>query len=193
MLVSQRAKAVACLTIFFVCTYQKFIKDWYYQEYYNEAMEALEELSMLLPALEVYASDSHVADVIKNAKNKMAQAEANIPQAKVKFESAALKDQVTQAYSRLNDFIKSWYHKEYYNTAVETIDELNLLLPALETFASDTHVAETIKAAREKIAQAEANIPQAKVKFEAEPLRDKVGTTHTKLDVRLPSQNHTTN
>jgi hypothetical protein len=69
---------------------------------------------------------------------------------------------------------------------VETIDELNLLLPALEVYASDTHVAETIQAARAKITQAEANMPQAKVKFEAEPLRDKVGTTHNKLDVRKP-------
>jgi len=81
---------------------QKFIKDWYYQEYYNDAMEALEELNSLLPALEAYAADSHVADVIKYTKTKMAQAEANIPQAKVKFEAEPLKDQVNKTQQLLD-------------------------------------------------------------------------------------------
>jgi hypothetical protein len=65
-------------------------------------MEALEELSVLLPALEVYASDTHVSEVIANAKKQIALAEANIPQAKVKFESAPLKDQVSRSYAKLN-------------------------------------------------------------------------------------------
>jgi hypothetical protein len=188
-------------------------------------MEALEELKALLPALEVYASDSHVSDVIKNAKNKMAQAEANIPQAKMKFESAALKDQVNATQGRLDvrgspsltrtsgqsfvacfhnsltqcmasnnnnnqpqKFIKDWYYKEYYNDAMEALEELNALLPALEAYAADSHVADVIKNARNKIAQAEANIPQAKVKFEAEPLKDQVSKTHGRLDVRSSSQ-----
>jgi predicted extracellular nuclease len=81
---------------------QKFIKDWYYQEYYNEAMEAIEELNALLPALEEYAADSYVADTITNAKKKIAQAEANIPQAKVKFEAEPLKDQVSKTQQRLD-------------------------------------------------------------------------------------------
>lgn len=76
--------------------------------------------------------------------------------------------------------------KEYYDEAVEAIDELNLLIPALETFSSDSHVADTIKAAKEKIAAAESQLPQARMKFEAEPLRDKVSTIHNKLDVSWP-------
>jgi hypothetical protein len=81
---------------------QKFIKDWYYQEYYNEAMEAIEELNALLPALEVYSSDQHVSETIAYAKKKIAQAEANVPQAKVKFESAALRDKVSSTQQRLD-------------------------------------------------------------------------------------------
>jgi hypothetical protein len=88
-------------------TYQKFIKDWYYQEYYNTAVEAIDELNSLLPALEAYASDTHVAEVIKNARNKIAQAEANIPQAKVKFEAEPLKDQVNKTQGRLD--VRSTY------------------------------------------------------------------------------------
>jgi hypothetical protein len=45
-------------------------------------------------------------------------------------------------------------------------------------------VSDVIKNARNKIAQAEANIPQAKVKFEAEPLKDQVNKTQGRLDVR---------
>ena len=70
-------------------------------------MEALEELNSLLPALEAYAADSHVADVIKYTKTKMAQAEANIPQAKVKFEAEPLKDQVNTTQGRLD--VRSTY------------------------------------------------------------------------------------
>jgi hypothetical protein len=81
-------------------------------------------------------------------------------------------------------FIKDWYYKEYYNEAMEAIEELNALLPALETYASDQHVAETIAYAKKKIALAEANVPQAKVKFEAEPLKDQVNKSQQKLDVR---------
>ncbi len=65
-------------------------------------MEALEELSVLLPALEVYASDSYVSDMIKTARGKIQQAEANIPQAKIKFESAPLREKVSQTHSRLD-------------------------------------------------------------------------------------------
>jgi hypothetical protein len=65
-------------------------------------MEALEELNALLPALEAYAADSHVADVIKYTKTKIAQAEANIPQAKVKFEAEPLKDQVNKTQQLLD-------------------------------------------------------------------------------------------
>ncbi len=81
---------------------QDFIKSWHYQEYYDKAMEALEELSALLPALEVYSSDSYVSDMIKTARSKIQQAEANIPLAKTKFESAPLRESVSKAGSRLD-------------------------------------------------------------------------------------------
>jgi hypothetical protein len=45
-------------------------------------------------------------------------------------------------------------------------------------------VADVIKYTKTKMAQAEANIPQAKVKFEAEPLKDQVNKTQQLLDVR---------
>ncbi len=65
-------------------------------------MEALDELTTLLPALEVYASDSYVADTIKTAKDKIQQAEANIPQAKIKLESVPLREAVSKQSSRLD-------------------------------------------------------------------------------------------
>jgi tRNA U54 and U55 pseudouridine synthase Pus10 len=67
---------------------------------------------------------------------------------------------------------------------MEAIEELNALLPALEQYASDSYIAGVIKTAREKIAKAEANVPQAKVKFEAEPLKEQVNRVQGKLDVR---------
>ncbi len=83
----------------------------------------------------------------------------------------------------LQNFIKSWHYEEYYNTAIEAIEELSLLLPALEVYASDSYVADTIKNAKEKIQKAEFNIPQAKAKFAAEPLRAQVDQIQAKLDV----------
>lgn len=83
------------------------------------------------------------------------------------------------------NFIKTWHHEEYYNTAVDAIAELEaLLLPALETYAADDYVARTIKTAKDKIAAAQANFPQARARFEAEPLRAKVVQVANKLDVR---------
>jgi hypothetical protein len=86
------------------------------------------------------------------------------------------------------NFIKTWQHKEYYDTAIEAIEELSSLLPALECYASNQHVAEVIAHAKKKIAQAEANIPLAQVKFEAEPLKDQVSKTQQQLYVRCTSR-----
>ncbi len=66
---------------------------------------------------------------------------------------------------------------------MEATEELYLLLPALEQFASDSYVASTIRVAKQKLQTAESLFPQAKAKFEAEPLREKVGQVHNKLDV----------
>ncbi len=66
---------------------------------------------------------------------------------------------------------------------MEALDELKSLLPALEAYASDSYVSDVIKAAKRKIVQAEENIPKAKVKFEAEPIKEQVIKVHQKLDV----------
>jgi hypothetical protein len=84
------------------------------------------------------------------------------------------------------NFIKSWHHEEYYNTAIEGMNELEALLPALEVYASDSGVATTLRSAKDRIQAAKAVIPQAKLKFEAEPLKQQVTQVHGKLDVRTP-------
>ncbi len=66
---------------------------------------------------------------------------------------------------------------------MEALDELQALLPVLEEYASDSNVASTIKSAKEKIKSAEANIPQAKAKFAAEPLRAELERAASALDV----------
>lgn len=175
-------------------------------------METIDSLTLLLPVLDQYASDSYVSQVIKTTKNKIAQAEANMSQAKVRFTAEPLKSQVQKTYSKLDvrmkdvlfrqetidsksvsyfgdcggiqRFIKSWHVEEYYNEAIEALDELRLLLPALEIYSSDLYVAETISKAKEQIATAEATIGKAKARFESQPLKQKAIALHTKLDVR---------
>jgi hypothetical protein len=67
---------------------------------------------------------------------------------------------------------------------MEAIGELEALLPALEVYASDSGVATTIKVAKDRIQAAKSVVPQAKLKFEAEPLKQQVGQVAAKLDVR---------
>jgi hypothetical protein len=54
------------------------------QNYYNTAVEGLEELNALLPALEAYTADSSVVDLIKSAREQATKAEALVPAAKRK-------------------------------------------------------------------------------------------------------------
>jgi hypothetical protein len=54
------------------------------QNYYNTAVEGLEELNALLPALEAYTADSSVADLIKSAREQASKADALVPAAKRK-------------------------------------------------------------------------------------------------------------
>jgi hypothetical protein len=67
---------------------------------------------------------------------------------------------------------------------MEALEELEVLLPALEEFAADSGVASTIGAAKDRVQKAQANIPQAKLKFAAEPLRAALDKTASQLDVR---------
>ncbi len=83
----------------------------------------------------------------------------------------------------LQDFINRWYFREYYDQALEALEELQVLLPALEPYSSDSNVADTIKAAKQKILQAEQQIPNAKIRFESQPLLEKTRATHQRLDV----------
>ncbi len=68
---------------------------------------------------------------------------------------------------------------------MEGVEELAVLLPALEVYSSDSGIATTLKVARDKILAVETLVPQAKMKFEAEPLREKVSQVSGKLDVRV--------
>jgi hypothetical protein len=67
---------------------------------------------------------------------------------------------------------------------MEAMEELETLLPALEEFASDSGVATTLRAAKDRIQKAEANIPQARLKYAAEPLRAGLDKAASQLDVR---------
>ncbi len=148
-----------------------------------------------------------MARTISIAKEKIQKAEANIPLAKARFEGQPLKDLVTKSTDKLSvsssplhyyptelliantftiqNFIKSWFVEEYYNDAMEGVEELAVLLPALEVYSSDSGIATTLKVARDKILAVETLVPQAKMKFEAEPLREKVSQVSSKLDVRV--------
>jgi hypothetical protein len=173
----------------------------------------VDEVNALLPTLEAYASDNYVASTIKSAKDKLQKAEANFPLAKARFEAKPLQEMVakssdklpvcrlpllplrmyavalTQAFVLFNEqnFIKTWQHQEYYNTAMEGLSELEALLPALEAYASDSSVATTIKVAKDRIQAVNSVVPQAKLKYEAEPLKNQVGQVSAKLDVRYIS------
>lgn len=164
---------------------QNFIKTWHHEEYYNTAIEALDEVSSLLPSLEAFASDSYVASTIQSAKERVQKAEANLPLAKARFEAKPLQEMVSKSADKLSDFIKTWQHEEYYNKAMEGLNELEALLPVLENYASDSGVATTLKVAKDRIAAVQSLVPQAKRKYEAEPLRQKLGQTSAKLDVRI--------
>jgi hypothetical protein len=75
--------------------------------------------------------------------------------------------------------------QSYYNAAVEAMEELKALVPALEMYESDSDAAYVLKNAREKMTKAEELIVKAGVQFAAEPLKNKVVDTYRKLDVRL--------
>jgi hypothetical protein len=60
------------------------VSRWHVKEYYDTALEALDELQMLLPELEKYASDSNAASALTNARDMIKKTEAVLPQAKGK-------------------------------------------------------------------------------------------------------------
>lgn len=66
---------------------QPFVNRWHVKEYYDTALEALEELKVLLPELEQYASDSYVATALTNARDMIRRTEAVLPEAKSKHPS----------------------------------------------------------------------------------------------------------
>lgn len=55
------------------------------KEYYDTALEAQEELQVLIPQVELYAADSNVESSLKNAKEMLQKAEAQLPAAKRTF------------------------------------------------------------------------------------------------------------
>lgn len=62
---------------------------------------------------------------------------------------------------------------------------MHTLIPALEEFASDLQAASALKAAKERIQKAEANIEKAKLKFACEPLCEALDSASRRLDVRF--------
>jgi hypothetical protein len=155
---------------------------------------------VLVPALEVYASDSHVSSVIANTKEKIAKSQLNIPLAKAKYEAEPLRKQVQQHFDKLNvrtalathtrtrvalvtdlcvcvqRFTSQWWVEAGYNDAIESLEELSVLVPRLEAF-SDGQAEATVRLAKEKILAAEVAMKSAKLKFQAEPLRKKAEVT----------------
>lgn len=180
-----------------------FIKTWQHEEYYNKAVDGLTELEALLPALEAYSTDSGVATVIKVAKERIASAQTLIPQARRKYEAEPLREKLVLASGKLDvrytdslivvllsshdclqqNFIKSWHYEEYFNIAVEALEEIETLCAPLEPYSGDTVVGETLRATKEKKAKAQANIPLAKNKFEAAPLCEQVRQHFETLNV----------
>jgi NADP-dependent 3-hydroxy acid dehydrogenase YdfG len=106
----------------------------------------------------------------------------------VRFESQPLKDKVSSTHQKLNDFISRPHVQSYYNDAVEAMEELKALVPALEVYAADSDAASVLKNAKEKMAKADELIVKAGLSFAAEPLKNKVTEAYRKLDVHPSTQ-----
>lgn len=74
-------------------------------------------------------------------------------------------------------FAQQWWIEDYYNAAVESLQELSTLVPRLAAF-SDSQAEATVRLAKEKIQAAEIAMKSASLKFQAEPLRKKAEVQH---------------
>lgn len=84
------------------CCLQTFTHTWHHKPYFDDAVEATEEIKSLLPVLEQYSSDSYAADMIRNATKSIAEAEAVMPKARARFEGEPLRDKVVATHNRLD-------------------------------------------------------------------------------------------
>jgi hypothetical protein len=81
---------------------QTFARTWHHKPYYDEAVEAIEEINTLLPMLEQYSSDTYAESMIKNARESIAKAQAEFGKARARFEGEPLRDKVVQAHGKLD-------------------------------------------------------------------------------------------
>lgn len=81
-------------------------------------------------------------------------------------------------------FIYRYYVKEHYDTALEALEELRILMPVLESYAGESETDDTIQRTKSKIGQAEALLPKAKAHFEAKPIIDQMYPLVTAIQVR---------
>jgi hypothetical protein len=142
---------------------QDFINRWHDENAYNVATEALERLQGLLPALEQFGDvNGFVTNTLKNAKENVEKANKNIPLAKARIESRPLVELVRKSREKLTDFISRPHVESYFNTAMEGLEELAALVPALEAYVADSSVDDLIKSTKGQIAKAEALVSAAK-------------------------------
>lgn len=104
-----------------------------------------------------------------------------------------LRIEVSSWSSKTQDFINRYHDRNAYDAATEALEHLESLLPALEAFGDiSPAVTSTIKQAKDNIKKVNDNMLKAKLKFESAPLREKVYSVQSKLDVRLFSVSYMT-
>lgn len=92
--------------------------------------------------------------------------------------------EVSSWLNKMQDFINRWHDQRGYEAAMEALEKLQDLLPALESFGdASSFVTSTVKKAHEDIAKVNSNIPKAKARFESAPLIELVNKSSAKLTV----------
>jgi hypothetical protein len=96
-----------------------------------------------------------------------------------------LRVEVSTWASKMQDFINRWHDENAYKVAMEALEHLQGLVPALEQFVdTDSFVNSTLKTAKENIEKVHLNIPKAKARIESKPLVELVSKSKAKLTVR---------
>jgi hypothetical protein len=94
--------------------------------------------------------------------------------------------EVSSWSTKLQDFINRWHDEKAYHVAMEALEQLQGLLPALEQFGDvNGFVTNTVKTAKDNIEKANKNIPLAKARMESKSLVEMVGKAKSKLSVPL--------
>jgi hypothetical protein len=111
-----------------------------------------------------------VTNTLKSAKENVEKANKNIPLAKARIESKPLVELVRKSREKLTDFISRPHVQSYFDTAMEGLEELASLVPALEAYVADSAVDDLVKSAKGQIAKAEALVSAAKSTTTTHPL-----------------------